>query len=101
MVSKYALPYLLKGENAHVLNLAPPIDLHPPCSNSVVRSIRSNRITRTPHSNTNTGTHTMIAKYNMAMCAVGMAEEYRGRIGFNNLWLPYFDCNRCGEDACG
>ena len=22
----------------------------------------------------------------MAMCAVGMAEEYRGRIGFNNLW---------------
>jgi len=29
MVSKYALPYLLKGENAHVLNLAPPIDLHP------------------------------------------------------------------------
>ena len=29
MVSKFALPYLLKGENAHVLNLAPPIDLHP------------------------------------------------------------------------
>ena len=36
----------------------------------------------------NTQTHTAytIAKYNMAMCAVGMAEEYRGRIGFNNLW---------------
>ena len=40
--------------------------------------------TRTPHSNT--GTAYTIAKYNMAMCAVGMAEEYRGRIGFNNLW---------------
>ena len=67
MVSKLALPYLLDADNAHVLNLAPPIDIDP-------RWFLMG------------GTGYTIAKFNMAMCAVGMAEEYRGRVGFNCLW---------------
>ena len=67
MVSKFALPYLLKSENAHVLNLSPPLDLDPRWFQMA-------------------GTAYTMAKFNMSMSAVGMAAEYRGQIGFNCLW---------------
>jgi citronellol/citronellal dehydrogenase len=36
MVSKYCLPHLKKSSNPHILNLAPPLDMHPKvvCRNS-------------------------------------------------------------------
>eukprot|EP00940_MAST-03C_sp_MAST-3C-sp2_P001468 g1468.t1 len=67
MMTKFALPYLLEGSNAHVLNLSPPLDMDP-------RWFRM------------AGTGYTLAKFNMSMSAIGMAAEYRDRIGFNCLW---------------
>ena len=75
MVSKHALPHLLKGDNPQVLNLSPPLDcLDPPGQ------------PRTPEWFRLCGTAYSMAKFNMSMCAIGMAEEYRGRVGFSCLW---------------
>ena len=69
--TKLALPHLLKsgkqGRNPHVLNLSPPLDMDP-------RWFKIGGVAYT------------IAKYNMSMAALGMAEEFRGEIGFNCLW---------------
>ena len=65
--SKLCLPHLLKAENPHVLNLSPPLDLDP-------RWFKLGGVAYT------------MAKYNMSMCAVGMAEEFRGQVAFNCLW---------------
>jgi len=65
--SKLCLPHLLKGNNPHVLNLSPPLDLDP-------RWFKVG------------GTAYTMAKYNMSMCAVGMAEEFKGQVAFNCLW---------------
>lgn len=56
-----------KAENPHVLNLSPPLDLDP-------RWFKLGGVAYT------------VAKYNMSMCAVGMAEEFRGQVAFNCLW---------------
>jgi len=75
MVSKYALPHLLKGSNPQVLNLSPPLDcLDPPGQPAVPEWFRL------------CGVGYSMAKFNMSMCAIGMAEEYRGRVGFSCLW---------------
>jgi citronellol/citronellal dehydrogenase len=61
------LPHLARSANAHVLVLAPPLDLHPRWF--------------APHL-----AYTM-AKYGMSMCVLGMAEELRDRsIAVNALW---------------
>ena len=69
--SKLALPHLLesakKGRNPHVLNLSPPLDMDP-------RWFKIGGVAYT------------MAKYNMSMCALGMAEEFRGDVAFNCLW---------------
>ena len=65
--SKLCLPHLLKGTNPHVLNLSPPIDLDP-------RWFKLGGVAYT------------MAKYNMSMSALGMAEEFRGQVAFNCLW---------------
>ena len=65
--SKLALPHLLKSENPHVLNLSPPLNLDP-------RWFKIGGVAYT------------MAKYNMSMSAVGMAEEFRGKVAFNCLW---------------
>ena len=67
MMSKLALPYLLKGENPHVLNLSPPLALHP-------KWLKMG------------GVGYSLAKFNMSMSAIGMAEEFRGKVAFNCLW---------------
>ena len=67
LTSKSCIPYLKKSENAHVLNLSPPLDMSPKWFASHVG-------------------YTM-AKFNMSMCALGMAEEFRhDKIAFNCLW---------------
>ena len=65
--SKLCLPHLLKSDNPHVLNLSPPLDLDP-------RWFKLGGVAYT------------MAKYNMSMCALGMAEEFRGKVAFNCLW---------------
>ncbi len=64
--SQACLPYLLKAENPHVLNLSPPLNME----------------TRwfAPHV-----AYTM-AKFGMSMCTLGMAGEFRGKVAFNALW---------------
>jgi len=65
--SKLCLPHLLKGSNPHVLNLSPPLDLDP-------RWFKMAGVAYT------------MAKYNMSMSAIGMAEEFKGQVAFNCLW---------------
>lgn len=62
-----AIPYLKKGNNPHILNLSPPIDLDP-------RWLQ-NHVAYT------------ISKYGMSMCTLGMASELRSQgIAVNSLW---------------
>ncbi len=67
LTSRACLPHLKKAENPHVLMLSPPLDFAPRWF----------------------GAHPAysIAKYNMSLCVLGMAEEFRGDgIAFNALW---------------
>ena len=67
MVSKYCLPHLLKSDNAHILNLAPPLDMDPKWFGGHVG-------------------YTM-AKYTMSMCVLGMAAEFKEQgVAVNALW---------------
>ncbi|MEE2716072.1 MAG: NAD(P)-dependent oxidoreductase [SAR324 cluster bacterium] len=67
LCSQTCLPHLLKAENPHVLNLAPPLNVE----------------TRwfAPHT-----AYTM-AKFNMSLCVLGMAGEFKQQgVAFNALW---------------
>ncbi len=67
MVTKYALPFLAKAENPHVLMLSPPLDMQEKWF--------------APHL-----AYTM-AKFGMSMCVLGFAGEFRSRgIAVNALW---------------
>ena len=66
LVSQKCIPHLLKADNPHVLNLSPPLDF-------------------SVHWFANHAAYTL-AKYGMSVYAWAMAEEFRGRIGFNCLW---------------
>ena len=71
LCTQACLPQLLKsaqaGRNPHVLNMSPPLSMK-------------------QHWFKNHVAYTM-AKYGMSMCALGMAEEFRGDgIAFNALW---------------
>jgi citronellol/citronellal dehydrogenase len=67
MVSKYAIPYLEKAENPHILMLSPPLDMKEKWF--------------APHL-----AYTM-AKFGMSLCVLGLAGELRGRgIAVNALW---------------
>jgi citronellol/citronellal dehydrogenase len=67
MVTKYALPYLEKAANPHVLMLSPPLDMQEKWF--------------APHL-----AYTM-AKFGMSMCVLGFAGEFRSRgIAVNALW---------------
>ena len=67
LLSKTCLPYLLKADNPHVLNLSPPLNMKTEWFKDHVA-------------------YTM-AKYGMSMCVLGMAEEFRGKgVAFNALW---------------
>ncbi|HJE22081.1 MAG TPA: NAD(P)-dependent oxidoreductase [Methylorubrum populi] len=67
MVSKYAIPYLEKAENPHILMLSPPLDMAEKWF--------------APHL-----AYTM-AKFGMSLCVLGLAGELRSRgIAVNALW---------------
>lgn len=66
MVSKYALPYLAKTENPHILMLSPPLDMQTKWF--------------APH------TAYSMAKFGMSLVVLGLAGEQRGKIAVNALW---------------
>jgi citronellol/citronellal dehydrogenase len=66
MVSKYALSYLAKAENPHILMLSPPLDMQTKWF--------------APH------TAYSMAKFGMSLVVLGLAGEQRGKIAVNALW---------------
>ncbi|CAL1530461.1 unnamed protein product [Lymnaea stagnalis] len=67
LCSQACLPHLLKGQNPHILNLSPPLNMSPVWFKNHVA-------------------YTM-AKYGMSMCVLGMAEEFRKEgVAVNALW---------------
>jgi citronellol/citronellal dehydrogenase len=67
LTSKACLPHLKKAENPHVLTLSPPLDIKAKWF--------------APH------VAYSIAKFNMSLCVLGMAEEFKGEgVAFNALW---------------
>jgi len=66
MVSKYALPYLAKAANPHILMLSPPLDMQAKWF--------------APH------TAYSMAKFGMSLVVLGLAGEQRGKIAVNALW---------------
>ncbi|RMH42029.1 MAG: NAD(P)-dependent oxidoreductase [Deltaproteobacteria bacterium] len=67
LCSQKCIPHLKKSDNPHILNISPPLNME-------ARWFA-------PHV-----AYTM-AKYGMSMCALGMAEEFRGDgIAVNTLW---------------
>ncbi|HTN08489.1 NAD(P)-dependent oxidoreductase [Agriterribacter sp.] len=66
-VSKACIPHLRKGNNPHILNLSPPLNMQPKWF--------GNHLAYT------------LSKYNMSMIAMGLAEELKkDKIGVNALW---------------
>lgn len=67
LCTQAVLPFLKKSDNPHVLNLAPPINLHP-------RWLKDHLAYT-------------ISKYGMTMCTLGMAAEFQEEgIAVNALW---------------
>ena len=66
LVSQKCIPHLLQAENPHILNLSPPLNMEERWF--------------APHV-----AYTM-AKFGMSMCVLGMAGEFKGKIGVNALW---------------
>lgn len=65
-VSQACLPVLLTADNPHILNLSPPLSLHPKWFKDHLAYT--------------------LTKYGMSLCVLGMAEEFRGRVAVNALW---------------
>jgi citronellol/citronellal dehydrogenase len=66
LTARACLPHLLKAETPHILNISPPLNFdarwfgaHPAYT---------------------------IAKFNMSLLTLGLAEEFRGRVAVNSLW---------------
>jgi len=66
LASRACLPHLLKAANPHILNFSPPLNFDPRWFG--------------PH------TAYTIAKYNMSLVVLGLAEEFKGRVAVNALW---------------
>lgn len=67
LTSRACIPYLRRSANPHVLMLSPPLDLSPHWFGGHVAY--------------------SMAKYNMSLCVLGMADEFRNDgIAFNALW---------------
>ena len=65
--SQAAIPYLLKSDNPHILNISPPLNMKPKWFKDHVA-------------------YTM-AKYGMSMCVLGMAQEFSAQgLAVNALW---------------
>jgi len=82
MTSKYCLPYLMKAENPHILNLAPPLNMSGKWFSGHLA-------------------YTM-AKYGMSMCVLGMSEEFKKEgIAVNGLWPRTFIATAAVQNLLG
>ena len=66
MVSKHAIPHLLKADNPHILMLSPPLDMKEKWFASY--------------------TGYSMAKFGMSLVVLGLAGELRGKVAVNALW---------------
>lgn len=66
LCSQACLPHLLKADNPHILNISPPLNME-------TRWFK-NHVAYT------------MAKFGMSMCVLGMAGEFKGKVGVNALW---------------
>ena len=66
MVSKYAIPHLLKAKQPHILMISPPLDMQEKWFAP--------------------STAYTMAKFGMSMVALGLAGELRGKVAVNALW---------------
>jgi citronellol/citronellal dehydrogenase len=66
MVSKFAIPYLVRAANPHILMLSPPLDMSEKWF--------------APH------TAYSMAKFGMSLVVLGLAGELRGKVAVNALW---------------
>jgi len=66
MVSKYAIPYLEKASNPHILMLSPPLDMREKWFAPF--------------------TAYAMAKFGMSLAVLGLAGELRGKVAVNALW---------------
>ncbi len=66
MVSKYAIPYLEKATNPHILMNSPPLDMREKWFAG--------------------STGYSMAKFGMSLVALGLAGELRGKVAVNALW---------------
>jgi citronellol/citronellal dehydrogenase len=66
MVSKHAIPHLLKAQDPHVLMLSPPLDMKEKWFAAY--------------------TGYAMAKFGMSLVVLGLAGELRGKVGVNALW---------------
>ena len=66
LVSKYAIPHLLKSENPHIMMLSPPLDMQEKWFAPA--------------------TAYAMAKFGMSLVVLGLAGEQRGKIAINALW---------------
>ena len=66
MVSKHAIPHLLKSDNPHILMLSPPLDMKEKWFASY--------------------TGYAMAKFGMSLVVLGLAGELRGKVAVNALW---------------
>ena len=67
LVSQHCIPYLKKGNNPHILNLSPPINMDPKWFKKHLAYT--------------------ISKYSMSMIVIGLAEELKkDKIAVNALW---------------
>ena len=66
MVSKYAIPFLAKADNPHILMLSPPLDMQEKWF--------------APY------TAYAMAKFGMSLVVLGLAGELRGKVAVNALW---------------
>ena len=66
MVSKFAIPYLEKSPQGHILMLSPPLDMQTKWF--------------APH------TAYSMAKFGMSLVVLGLAGELRGKVAVNALW---------------
>lgn len=66
VTTQAVLPYLLKGDNPHILTLSPPLDLD-------VEWFRNHAAYS-------------LAKYGMSILSLGWAGEFKGKVAVNCLW---------------
>jgi citronellol/citronellal dehydrogenase len=66
MVSKFAIPYLTRAANPHILMMSPPLDMSEKWF--------------APH------TAYSMAKFGMSLVVLGLAGELRGKVAVNALW---------------